>query len=185
MRNEINLLPEKYRNYKRRKKVRRMKVISTVLIMIIAAAAIYVPIDMVNDLKNMSIAVENEIMAKKDASNYRKIQEELQKDIEKRNRVIDLIQSKKLKWSEVIAQIGQQVPEGIALSSINYGEDGSMEIVGQAAAYNLVAQLMVNVQNMKVVNEVHPVSIVQEESGLYGFNIKCTIQTGSDANEAQ
>ncbi|MBA1336997.1 MAG: hypothetical protein HPY66_3433 [Firmicutes bacterium] len=185
MRRDINLLPDRYRDARHRRKIERTRKAILATIILIAAAAVYLPIYMVNNLKNVSASVENQIVDKKDAANYRRVQEELRKEIERRNEIIEELRSNVLRWSGLIEEIGEQVPEGVALQSISYGEEDSVKIMGQAATYNLVAQFLVNLQNMETIEEANPVTIAQEESGLYGFDIKCIIQGGSDSDETQ
>ena len=85
-----------------------------------------------------------------------------------------------MKWSEVLAEIGSNVPQGLAIDSLTYSED--LEISGQAESYNLVAQFIVNLNNMDIISEVQPLSVFDFD-GIYQFKIKCFIE-GEGKNEA-
>jgi len=185
MSNEINLLPEKYRDLKRKKRKKGVQLAVSLLIVLLIPGIIYAPLHMLRAMKNKSITVENEIINMKDITNYRKIDAELKKDIERREKLVDFLTSRRQLWSEIISEVAGKVPEGVSLLCIDYSDDGSLEVQGQALSYNLVSQFMVNVQNIDVVSGMMPVSIVQKDNGLYVFVVKFDMVSGSDGNEAE
>lgn len=152
---------------------------------IFAAALIYVPLFLINKMSAESIMLKNQLVSMKDVSDYRMTKQELAQDLTRWQNIIKNLQSKGNEWSKIISEIGQNVPEGMELTSINFTNDGSLKVSGQAQNYNLVAQFLVNLQNMTIITEAEPISIIQQESGLYGFEINCIIANGSDKNEAK
>lgn len=185
LKEEINLLPEKYRNIRQRNRLNRLKTAGMIMLAFLIIALVYVPLFIINKLSNENVMVKNQVINMKDISEYKIITQELEKDLARRQKIIHILKSKSNEWSKIIAEIGQKVPEGMELISINFTEDGSLKISGEAQNYNLVAQFLVNLLNMDIVSEVEPASITEQENGLYGFEIKCVIVNGSDKNEAK
>jgi Tfp pilus assembly protein PilN len=177
---DINLLPEDYKRQHAEQKSKKYRIIGIALSLVLIATALYLPRYFVESLKNKRINVEQEITSKLEYEDLKKLEENLQKDIERRTRLIASFQASYLKWSEVLAEIGSNVPQGLAIDSLTYSED--LEISGQAESYNLVAQFIVNLNNMDIISEVQPLSVFDFD-GIYQFKIKCFIE-GEGKNEA-
>jgi Tfp pilus assembly protein PilN len=185
LKREINLLPERYRNIRQRNRLKRLKTAGMIMMVISIIASVYIPLFIINKLSDESLTVKKQVTSMKDISEYRIMRQELEKDVIRRQKIIHFLQSKGNEWSKIISEIGQKVPEGMELISINFTNDGGLKISGQAQNYNLVAQFLVNLQNIDIISEVEPASINQQENGLYGFEIKCNMVNGSDKNEAK
>lgn len=183
MKKDINLLPQKYISQSQKKTNQRIRLMFVVLILLITAGSLYIPVYMVNYMKNKSITIDNKIISMKDVKNYREMYQQLQKDIGEREKCISLLESKQHLWSEILAQIWSKVPEGVSLLKIDYCDGGKMEIEGEALSYSEVVRFMVNIQNMNNIKEVDPINIVEKEVNLYGFVIRCNVEGGSGKDE--
>lgn len=171
---DINLMPENYKRLKEVRKNKRYRIIGLALILPLITTALYFPRNYIDNLKNNNVHVQEKILAKQEYEDLKKLEEDLQKNIERRNRLIQSFQANSLEWSEVLVQIGSVVPQGLALDSLSYGDE--LEINGHAESYSLVAQFMVNLQNMEFISEVQPLSLYGTDD-LYQFNIKCLIES--------
>lgn len=156
-----------------------------IMLAILIFDLIYIPLFIINKLSNESVTVKNQVISMKDISEYRIMRQELEKDVARRQKIIYILQSKGNGWSKIITEIGQKVPEEMELISISFTDDGGLKVSGQAQNYNLVAQFLVNLQNMDIISEVEPASITQQENGFYAFEIKCIIVNGSGKHEAK
>lgn len=185
MKKEINLLPEKYRDLRKRNRLHRIKIIGIISMALFIIVLAYAPFFIVNKLSNEDIIVKNQVKSMKDMSEFRIVNRELEKDLNRRQKIIHALKANSNAWSKLITKIGQKVPEGMELISIEITENGSLKISGRAQNCNLVAQFMVGLLNIDIISEVEPISITAYGNGLYGFELDCVILNGSDNNEAK
>lgn len=152
---------------------------------ILIIAIIYVPLFIINTLSNENVTMKNKLMKMKDISEYRIIRQELEKDLFRRQKIIYALKSKSNEWSKIITETFQNLPDGMTLISVYFTDGENLKISGEAQNYNLVAQFLVNLLKMDIISEVKPVSITQQENGLYGFEIICVIENGSEKYETE
>ncbi|NLT93960.1 MAG: pilus assembly protein PilM [Clostridia bacterium] len=177
---DINLLPEDYKREKKIQRNKKYRIIGLSLMLALTLAALYLPRSYLNSLKNKNISVEQKIIEKQEYEDLIKLEEELVKNIERRSKLIQSFKKDYFNWSEFLVEIGNNVPQGVAIDNLHYGED--LDISGHAESYSLVAQFMVNLQSMERISQVQPLSISGTEQMLR-FKIKCLIE-GEGNNEA-
>ncbi|MCR4430731.1 MAG: PilN domain-containing protein [Tepidanaerobacteraceae bacterium] len=185
MKKEINLLPEKYRKMRQQNRLKILKITGMIIMAIFIIAIIYVPHFIINTLSNENVNIKDKLMKMKDISEYRIIRQQLERDLFRRQKIIEALKSKSNEWSKIINETFQNLPDGMTLISVYFTDGENLKISGEAQNYNLVAQFMVNLLKMDIISEVKPVSITQQENGLYGFEIICVIENGSEKYETE
>jgi Tfp pilus assembly protein PilN len=185
LKKEINLLPEKYRKMRQQNRLKILKITGMIIMAIFIIAIIYVPHFIINTLSNENVNIKDKLMKMKDISEYRIIRQQLERDLFRRQKIIEALKSKSNEWSKIINETFQNLPDGMTLISVYFTDGENLKISGEAQNYNLVAQFMVNLLKMDIISEVKPVSITQQENGLYGFEIICVIENGSEKYETE
>lgn len=185
MKREINLLPEKYKDIRQKNRVKKLKTACIIVLVFLIMACMYIPHMIIAGLLNESEALKNQIAGLKDVSDYSILRRELEKDVAGRREIIHNLRSRANKWSKIIADIGQKVPEGVELTSISFADGDALKIIGRTANYNLAAQFLANLQSIDIFSEVDPAGIIRQEDGSVGFDFKCVVLNGSDKHETE
>ncbi len=179
---DINLLPEGYRDIKRKRRDKRARVMAGLLAAIFAVSAVAFPLYYKSGFRNKSTRIRNEIAGWDTVMQYRETRADLSKRLADREGTVLMLKSLGREWSAMLVGISSNIPKGVWLEVVNYTYGERLDVFGKASDYNTVAQFMVNLQNMESISAVQPVSIALSEEGVIGFEIRCLVRGEPDGN---
>lgn len=183
---DINLLPAKYRDIKRKKRERAARLILVLAAVFFSGAALYLPLRLLRNMETQIASLEIEMEDMERVKEQKILLDELRSDIARREDIIARLKENSYTWSIILEDIRVRMPEGTALIQLDYsGKEEFLAIVGEASNHSSVAELVVNLRKIELFERVEPENIVEEEKGAYRFTVRCTLKDGSEPSEVK
>lgn len=169
---ELNLIPYSLKEKKQKLNELRLYAAVGILILGILSAGIYLPRMMLVQFKT-----EEKILLNKTNENKEIIEESkaVKSEIEgynERTQLIDFFSKNKTLVSGKIVDIEKYIPKDVALSTLNYTEEG-IEMTGSTSNYNSAAEFAANLETSKNYKSVKIIRIDGDgQHTPYNFTIK-------------
>ena len=172
---DINLLPEDYRNIRKRRRAKRAKVLAGLLAGALAVGAIILPLNYRDSLESMSIGIQHEMGGWSRVMEYRQTRDDLEKQLAEREETVHRLCSLGMEWSALLEDIGGSTPSGVRLESVSYLEGGMITIYGIAPDYKTVAQFVVGLRRIEGIEVAEPVGIALIDDYVLSFETRCFV----------
>ena len=178
---DINLLPEKYRDTREKRRAKGTKLAAAVLAGTTAAGAILLPLYYIDGLKSRSAVIRDEAAGWETIMEYIENMEDLRREMELRKNVYEMLKSQRREWSFMLDEIGRSVPDKVLLVSVSFVYPDGIKIIGEAPDYAAVARLAVILGQIEDIIAAEPVSIAASRKGTFDFELRCLLRGEADA----
>jgi Tfp pilus assembly PilM family ATPase/Tfp pilus assembly protein PilN len=177
---DINLLPEEYRDTRKKRRAKGAKVAAVILAGTTAAGAILLPLYYIDGLKSRSTVIRDEAAGWETIMEYRENMEALRRELELRKNAVEMLKSRRREWSSMLDKISCSIPNTVFLVSVSFAYPDVLKITGEATDYAAVARLAVKLGQIEDIVAAEPVSIAASRKGTFDFELRCLLRSEAD-----
>ncbi len=170
---DLNLLPTKYKDIKKTKRERLVKLLAGVAAIVIVAGAIFLPLHYRDNLDLRNKGLWREIENRDKIIELWYTREVLLKRLAEREEMMSKLCSPSIKWSSFFIELQKRTPLDIRLRSVNCSEEGTVTIHGLATDYSAASRFIHDIQQLDGIKVIRPISIKRIKDEVLDIKLEC------------